>query len=235
MATQIAPPAETDIARESQSLAQQALDVRVANNQQRVNAAEMGKALAAMEKKVQETFDPICDAAHKAWKAATSKRASFLDPLTTAKRHLASAIGAFDQEQERLRRAEEQRLLAAQRELEAKEAARLRREAEDRQLAEALAATEIGDDDLAEAIVNAAPVVELPPPVPVIVPTQVQAVAGASTRTTWKFRIVNAALIPREYLAIDETKIGGVVRAMKGATNIPGIEAYPEASTSFRS
>jgi hypothetical protein len=234
MAAQTIPAPEIAIVRQSQDLATQALAVKVANNEQRVTAAEMGMALALMEKKVSEAFDPICDAAHKAWKAATSKRASFLDPLTTAKRHLSAAIGGFDQEQERLRRAVEQRLLHEQRAREAKEAERLRREAEDRQLAEALAATEIGDDDLAEAIVSAAPVVELPPPAPVIVPTKVQAVAGASTRTTWKFRIVNAALIPREYLAVDEAKIGGVVRAMKEAANIPGIEAYPDATTSFR-
>lgn len=40
----------------------------------------------------------------------------------------------------------------------------------------------------------------------------------------WSFEIVDEALIPREYLSIDTTKIGQVVRAMKADTNIPGIK-----------
>lgn len=235
MAAQTIPPPDNAVALKSQDLAAQALAVKVESNEQRVAAAEMGKAIAAMEKEVSATFDPIVDAAHKAHKVAVAKRAEVLEPLQRAKRFLAGCIGGYDQQQERMRQAEEERLRREQREREAQEAARLRKEAEDRQLAEAQAAAEIGDAEMAEAIISAPTVVEMPPPAPVIVPSRVQAVAGASTRTTWKFRIVNASLVPREYLAVDEVKIGGVVRAMKGATNIPGVEAYPDATTAFRS
>ena len=48
-------------------------------------------------------------------------------------------------------------------------------------------------------------------------------VKGISTRKKWSFEIVDAAKIPREYLVPNEVAIGGVVRALKGATNIPGI------------
>lgn len=48
---------------------------------------------------------------------------------------------------------------------------------------------------------------------------------GQSVRENWTFEIVDAALVPREFLVIDEKKIGGVVRAMKGYTNIPGVKA----------
>ena len=48
-------------------------------------------------------------------------------------------------------------------------------------------------------------------------------VKGISTRKKWSFEIANADLIPREYLIPNEVAIGGVVRALKGATNIPGI------------
>jgi len=44
----------------------------------------------------------------------------------------------------------------------------------------------------------------------------------------WSFRVVDAALIPREWLVPDLVKIGKVVRALQGETRIPGIEAFAE-------
>jgi len=231
----VLPPESIAVANSSQQLAVQALAVRVTCNEERAAAAEMGRAIAAMEKEVGAAFDPIVDAAHKAHKIAVAKRAEVLEPLTRAKRFLAGCIGGYDQEQERIRRVEEERLRREQREREAAEAVRLRKEAEDRALAEAQWAVELGDRDLAEAILDAPVVVEAPAPVPVIVPSAVQRTQGVAARTTWKFRIENEALIPREYLMADEKKIGGIVRAMKGATRIPGVVAYEEAGVSFRS
>ena len=51
-------------------------------------------------------------------------------------------------------------------------------------------------------------------------------VAGLSTRENWNFRIVDPAKLPREYLMPDEAAIRGVVKAMKGRANIPGVEVY---------
>ena len=48
-------------------------------------------------------------------------------------------------------------------------------------------------------------------------------VKGISTRKKWSFEIVDVDKIPREYLVPNEVAIGGVVRALKGATNIPGV------------
>jgi hypothetical protein len=55
-------------------------------------------------------------------------------------------------------------------------------------------------------------------------------VAAAGTRIVrpWKFRIVDPALIPREYLAVDEVKIGAYVRAMKESASIPGVETFQD-------
>ena len=46
--------------------------------------------------------------------------------------------------------------------------------------------------------------------------------------TTWKFTIVDSALIPNEYKIIDVKRIGAVVRA--GLREIPGVRIYPEDS-----
>jgi hypothetical protein len=62
-------------------------------------------------------------------------------------------------------------------------------------------------------------------------------VAGTAKRENWLFRVKNPDLIPREYLVPDDPfdpksypRIGRVVRAMKSATNIPGIEVYAEST-----
>lgn len=58
---------------------------------------------------------------------------------------------------------------------------------------------------------------------------------GVAMRSIWKFRIVDAAKIPREFLIPDEVKIGAIVRAMKGEGAIEGIEMYEEKVVSGRS
>lgn len=49
---------------------------------------------------------------------------------------------------------------------------------------------------------------------------------GASYVPNYQFRVTNLALVPREYLCLDEKKVGAVVKAMKQSTNIAGIEVY---------
>ena len=51
---------------------------------------------------------------------------------------------------------------------------------------------------------------------------------GVSTVTVWRWRVIDPRLIPADYLVVDAARVQGVVNAMKGACNIPGIEAYPE-------
>jgi len=53
-------------------------------------------------------------------------------------------------------------------------------------------------------------------------------VEGISFSEIWRFEIENGDLIPKEYLLVDEKKIGQVVRALKDKCNIPGIRVYPE-------
>lgn len=59
-------------------------------------------------------------------------------------------------------------------------------------------------------------------------------VKGVSTRKVWKFEIIDQGKIPREYLVPNTTAIGGVVRALKNNTNIPGIRVYAEDVVSAR-
>jgi hypothetical protein len=99
----------------------------------------------------------------------------------------------------------------------------MKKQEEEMKLAQALALEQAGEKELAEAVLeqpsNIVPLIVAKPEIPNV---------GVSFRKVWKFRIVNPDLIPREYLKIDEVKIGQVVRAMKDGTNIPGVEVFTE-------
>jgi hypothetical protein len=123
----------------------------------------------------------------------------------------------------------------------AREAAEAKAKAEqdERFLQEAIKREQEGDKETAELIVAAAN--ELPPPeadpvaIPVIAPAPVEPISlvpatpkveGLSFSTTWKWEVTDISQVPREYMKLDESAIGGVVRAMKDKTSIPGIRVY---------
>ena len=134
-----------------------------------------------------------------------------LDLLSSAEGIWKRKMLAWDNEQDRKRREEEARL----REIARKEQERLRR------LAESAAAK--GNTDKAERM--AAMAESMPTPV---VAAPVEKASGVSFREQWDFEIVDQSAVPREYLMVDAKRIGGVVRAMKGATNIPGVRVFAQ-------
>lgn len=63
--------------------------------------------------------------------------------------------------------------------------------------------------------------------------------AVASLRTTWKHEVVDAALVPRQYLSINDTAIAVAVRAAttkdgKNELTIPGIRIFPQTDSVVR-
>lgn len=97
---------------------------------------------------------------------------------------------------------------------QAKEQARLNRLAEKR-LERAEAAGR--PNPLPEAI---APLVTGPP-------KSIENVESTTSfRVDWKAEVIDASLLPREYLMPDETKINAVVRASKGSIQIPGVRVF---------
>ena len=202
---------------------ERATALTIASPQTYSDAGELLKDIKALRKEVDAAFDPIIEAAHKAHKEANTQKKRAELPLIEAEQILKRGLIAYDTEQERIRLVEERRLQALAREQE--EARQLAEAAELERMANA--ATDLVDGYQlrreAEAVLEA-PIVA---PV-VVVEKATPKIAGLSYREVWKFRVVDATKVPREYLAVDEQKIGGVVRAMKGAVNIPGIEVYAE-------
>ncbi len=124
---------------------------------------------------------------------------------------LKPAMAKFNVEQERKRR-----------EAEDQQRAENQRRAEDARIAEAANLEKNGQKELADALVSAPVIVP-----PVILP-KTTTPDGISYREVWKFEIVDRNSVPREYLEVDEKKVGGVVRALKGETRIDGIRVYSE-------
>jgi len=182
-------------------------------------AGETLKTVKGIRAELEAACRPEIDARHKAHKDALKQFNDGDGPLATIENTLKRALLSWDQEQERLRRKEQERLQAIA-DAEAK------RQAEEARLQAAIDAEEAGDTEGSKAILEAPPAPVMAPPV--VLATTTPKVSGLSTRQNWKFQIVDASLIPREYLVPDEKKIGGVVRALKDQTKIPGIKVYPE-------
>ena len=136
-----------------------------------------------------------------------------LDFLARAESILKRKMLDFQQEQDRLRR-EEQR--------KADEAARRERERIEAQAAKASAA---GRTERAAVLETRAATVVAP-----VIQREAPKVAGLSTRDVWRFEVTDEALVPREYLSVDERKIRGVVNSLKGSARIPGVRVYCEKS-----
>ena len=68
------------------TIVDQAKAVKVIDAKTYTAAGMLWKQIGDMIKEVKDTFDPICEAAHRAHKAATEKRSKYLDPLTSAQK-----------------------------------------------------------------------------------------------------------------------------------------------------
>lgn len=173
-----------------------------------IEAGRRREALKEIERQIDATFDPLIEQAYKHHKALVAEKRRHSEPIEQARGIYKRLMFAWEDRIEQERKAEEARLQA-----EAK-----RQAEEDALVAAENAATE------AEAMAA----IECVQVAPVIVTKSLPKVAGHSRRPVPKFRIVDASKLPRQYLSPDEKKIGGVVRSLKAAHGIPGVEYYEE-------
>lgn len=212
--TENLPALQTETIKEGQKYSVRAREYALAIKDDRSykEAAEFYLVIKGFRKQVEEAFGGIVTKAHAAWKAATALRSRADDPLDEAEKIIKSSMGVWDAEQKRKRRLEEDRIRMEQ-----------TAKAEEERKKQAVFAAKQGDIEKSQAIMEAPPA----PVAPVVLPTP-EKIKGVQFRENWKFRIVNAKLIPQDYQIPDEVKIGKLVRALKNETNIPGIEVYCE-------
>ncbi|MFH1511128.1 MAG: hypothetical protein ABIF10_05535 [Candidatus Woesearchaeota archaeon] len=176
-----------------------------------------------LQAKVHETFDPICDKAHKTWKEAVAQRDKFLKPLQDAERTVKSKISAFIMDQQRIAREAQDKLDAARRKEEEKQRAALE--------AKAVKAEEKGNIEKAEELREKKEGVFIPG---AVVESTVEKVEGQTSRTTYDFEIIDETLIPRKYLIVDDKKIRQMVKTFGKEASIPGVRIYPKVVVSIR-
>jgi len=155
---------QTDAVEEKAlTIVEQAGAVVVKDSESYAAAGTLWQQIGDMITEVKDTFDPICDAAHKAHKAATTKRAKYLDPLTAAYKSVKKLMSDYDDEQARIAKAEQDRLEELARQEEEKrrqeELERLKAESEaeqERLLEAAMAAEAAGNTEQADRLTEAA-------------------------------------------------------------------------------
>jgi hypothetical protein len=203
-------------------------------------------------KDVHQKIDPFVESAKRNLQVARDELNKWLIPAETIDAALAFKVKDFERrereaaEAETRRINEERRIEAARlaeidrkaREAEADRQRKIReKELEEQRKAGELSKRELEKAKKLEAeiaerekerarqdeIIAAANVVE------VKVEPNIPKVAGVPSRTNYKFRIIDASRIPRQYLMPNDVKIGADVREWKKEGEvIPGIEAYRE-------
>ena len=225
-------PLETRIARLGEALLQriigfiQTADIAVVDEPSLRDAASLRKAIGALDEEACAYFAPEKQRYYALHKAACAREAEVRSHLAALDIKVKAAIRTFNDAETARREAAEQA-----------ERARLQALAQDRATAEAAAHESAGDGALAASVLAEA--IAAPAPV-VVLPNVTQGVVTFTRVWKWRYpggtddartsppAVVQRtlALIPREFLKVDEAKLGTYARAMKGGATVPGIEFY---------
>lgn len=198
-------------ATESQDLLSQAERLSVTNSSSYRFADQRCVALKELEILIIADFAGSKKAAHEAHRKIVAQEATHLEPVQQARALLKRKMSAFEQEEEEIRRAKELELLKIE-----------FKRAEEKALGMAAEAEARGNKQAATEILEAPLIVA-----PVIVESETPK-RQTTLRTVWKFIITDQAQIPRKLMMPNQVAIGQIVKALKGATDIPGVEVYQE-------
>jgi len=217
-----------ELERDATALARRLDAYTIATTADAEGAVQARAQLAIMRATVVAYFEPIKAMAFKLHRTICDRERAITGPLDARDRTLGSALTVW-------KVAEDERRRAAER----AEQARRYREEQAAAVHEAAALETGGQVELAQAVV--ADAIATPPPV-VALPDVVRAVPGLKYRKVWKWKYTGGPadvtqttvptiartmqLIPREFLKVDEVKVGAYARSMKASGAIPGIEIY---------
>lgn len=228
-AVTIQQPETTAISTAVAPFLREAEAMTVVNRETHRAALEAHKQLTLARRNVLDLFEDPKRKAHEAHRAVCGAEKRLLDPIDAAIKVIDGKCTSYETEQKRI--ADDKR-----RELEEQQ----RKEEEDRRIAEAAAAENAGDHEIAETILDDAPLI-LPP---VHVESQVAKVEGVSTRTTYRAEVVNLVELCRYIVAHPQfvnlvqangPALNSLARAQRDALRIPGVRAVQETSRAVRS
>lgn len=192
----------------------------IANLDERHRASQLLIEIERERRARVEWFKPIKQSAHATWKGICEREAEALNPLVAARSSLEVLMSSYDVQAERVRREQETRLRQEQ---EQRERERAKKEAEELRLKEAEELEAQGrHEEVSQRLSE--PIVHVPrPQSAVILPSQSSNSKGVAGTKKYTFRIDDEALIPRQYMSVDESKIRRVVNALGLDANIPGV------------
>ena len=210
----ISEEVKEEFSHELIEIGNQVLALKVIDTTTYLQAGEIWKAISAAEKRIKTRLDPLCEKANETHKGLTRWRTEELEKYKPLKEHVNKEQTTYNLEQEHLRKEQEDKL---------------RREAqkaeEERRLHDAIIAEQLGLADEAMDILNEP--VFVPPP---IVERTTPTIAGQTMTTTWRWRLKDINLVPRQYMTTNDTAINAAARSLKDKCSIAGIEIYPELS-----
>ncbi|MBF0336927.1 MAG: hypothetical protein HQL05_03770 [Nitrospirae bacterium] len=181
-------------------------------------AANVLKGVKGLINEVKCLFAPHKKKASEAHKGLVKDESERLTPLQEAEDIIKGKMTAYLKAEE-----EKRKVLQARLEAEAK------KHQEEIRLQEAVALEAAGDTEGAIAILDAPGYT----PAPLFV-SNIPKVSGVSEREVWDFEVVDAKLVPDQYKTVNMTAIRGVVRSLKGATDIPGVKVFVEKQMAVR-
>lgn len=224
------PEVEQELKQEALTVVQQAALVKIVDQQTYDSAASLLlEQIIPFRKRWEDYWETLRVPAYSAYQAVLSKFNEGDKPAEQAERQVKSAIRQWDDEQERIRQAEQRK---AQEEAEHQE--------REERLAAAVVAEQSG---AAKEQVNAileAPVAVVAAPVQ---PTYAKA-SGVSGRDNWKCVVTNlkdlckaigAGKVPVNYVEPNDSVLNARARADQDTMNIPGCMAKNERIISGRS
>ncbi len=216
---------ESDVVREEAlSWPDRARAVQVVDNASYVVAAELLKGIKALRHRIGQVFDSHVTRAHEAHKALVREKRDAEAPLTEAEGLIKRALVTYTEDQERARRAEEQRL---------RDEARRREEQRRLEDAAALEQQAVASGNVALGM-EAEALLEAPvhPPAVQVAPTT-PTVAGISYRDTYRAQLVNLmALVTHvathpehaNLLTLNQPAANQLARSLKTNLRVPGLE-----------
>ena len=238
-------PEVREVATEAQQIAAQVATFKVLTADHYAQAGDELKRIKGAQKRLEALRRSITQPIDAAKKAVMDLFRGPETQLDQAERGIKAAMVTYSDEQERIRREEQrkadelarrerEKLEAQAREAErkareeaeakrraAEEAAAAGRAAEAAKLNAQAARVEAKAAEKVEALEVRAATVVAP-----IAQAETPKVTGMATREEWLYEITDPTLVPREYLVVDEAKIGKITRALKADTNIPGVRVY---------
>jgi septal ring factor EnvC (AmiA/AmiB activator) len=198
------------------------------------NAHKTWKSICSLEKSYTDKCDNFEDAANTAIltydKAEEAKRQAEERRLQAIKDEEARV------KRERLaKEAEEQRQAEAKAKADAEAARQLAEDAEDnssdiereRLIAEAAEKDRIAAEAAAAARAKESEATQVKAPT-VNFASTVTKTAGESVRVVWKARVIDALLVPRAYLMVNEKALDSYAKNTQGENPMPGVEFYTE-------